>query len=108
MALKILIASPDRSFGEELSQALHDAGYSPLLAPSTAVAAFIVQDEKCPIAVLDCDLPDPGPAYLAAELRARFSDLRIIFIHPGENGAEMVEVNPARDIELPRPFLCPE
>jgi DNA-binding response OmpR family regulator/REP element-mobilizing transposase RayT len=108
MDLKILIATPDRSLGEQLSRALHEAGYAPLVAPSTAEAAFIVQDEKCPIAVLDCELPDPGSAYLAAELRARFKDLRIIFIHPGESGTEMVEVNPARDIQLPRPFFLPD
>jgi len=108
MDLKILIATPDLRFGEEISQALQDANYVPLLVPSTAEAAFIVQDEKCRIAILDCELPDPGPAYLAAELRTRFSDLRIIFVHPGEDRAERIEINPTRDIDLPRPFFLPD
>jgi DNA-binding response OmpR family regulator/REP element-mobilizing transposase RayT len=108
MDLKILIATPDRSFGKQISQALQEANYSPLLAPSTAEAAYIVQYEKCPIAILDCDLPDPGPAYLAAELRDHFTDLRIIFIHPGKGSAEPFKINSALDIYLPRPFFMPD
>jgi len=108
MDLKILIATPDRSLGKQISRVLEEANYSPLLAPSTAEAAFVVQHEKCSIAILDCELPDPGPTYLAAELRARFNDLRIIFIHPGEGSPERIDVNPTRDIYLPRPFFPPD
>ncbi|MFC1997528.1 transposase [Chloroflexota bacterium] len=108
MALKILIATPERTFGEKISKALQESGYSPMVVPSTAEAAFIVQYEKCPIAILDCDLPDPGPAYLAADLRAHFEDLRIIFVHPGNSNAEKIEINPARDIYLPSPFFMPD
>jgi DNA-binding response OmpR family regulator/REP element-mobilizing transposase RayT len=108
MDLKILIATSDRILGEKIQQALEEANYSPILAPSTAEAAFIVQYENCPIAILDCDLPDPGPAYLADELREQNNDLRIIFIHPGEGRASQVEVNSPRDICLPQPFFLPD
>ena len=101
MVSRILIATPDSTFGEEIQQALEEANYSPILAPSTAEAAFIMQFEKCPIAILDCDLPNPGPAYLANELRTQNKDLRIIFVHPGEGSAEQVEINTPRDIYLP-------
>ncbi len=78
------------------------------LAPSTAEAAYIVQDEKCPIAILDCELPDPGPAYLAAELRNHFSDLRIIFIQTGQGSPETFDNDSVLDINLPRPFFMPD
>ena len=84
MDIEILIATPEQSFGEQISQALKEAGYYPLLVPGIAEASFVVRDEKCPIAILDCNLPDPGTAYLATELRARIEDLRIVFIHRDE------------------------
>ena len=36
MDIKILIATPNRSFGERISQALQEAGYYPLLVPGIA------------------------------------------------------------------------
>lgn len=104
----MLIATPERSFGEQISQALEETGYYPLLVPGIAEAAFVGRDEKCPIAILDCSLPDPGIAYLAAELRARNKDLRIAFIHRDECDGKPIEINGKRDINLPQPFFLPD
>jgi REP element-mobilizing transposase RayT len=108
MGFKILVASPDRNLGEQISQKLREANFSPLLASSVAEAAFITQGEKCTIAVLDCQLPDPGPDYLAGSLRANFDDLRIIFIHTEDKGTESNKINQARDLYLPSPFFIPD
>jgi DNA-binding response OmpR family regulator/REP element-mobilizing transposase RayT len=108
MGFKILVASPDRSLGEQISQKLREAKFSPLLASSVAEAAFIIQDEKCTIAVLDCHLTDPGADYLAENLHANFDDLRIIFIHSEEEGTESIKINQARDVYLPSPFFIPD
>ena len=108
MGYKILIASPDRSLGEQISKKLQEAKFSPLLASSAAEAAFIIRGEKCAIAVLDCQLPDPGPDYLAENLRAYFGDLQIIFIHSEDCVTESTNINQAHDIYLPSPFFIPD
>jgi len=108
MDLKILIVTPDRSFGGQITETLREANYYPILATSTAEATFIIEDEKCPIAILDCNLPDPGLNYLATELRLRFDDLRIIFIHTEDESTKPTKLNPARDINLPHPFFIPD
>ena len=104
MDQKILVATPDRDFGEEIKQALEEEDYSPLLTSNTAEAAFLVQFEKCPIAILDSELPNPGPKYLAAELRSYVNDLRIILIHPDDGRVDQIDNNSTFDISLPRPF----
>jgi len=108
MDLKILIVTSDRNFGEQLSQALQDAGHYPLFTAGIAEAAFVARDEKCPIAILDCNMPEPGTAYLADELRARIKNLRIIFIHPNECGDKTIKLDPPRDIDLPQPSFLPD
>ncbi len=108
MDIKILIATPDRSFGERISQALQEAGYYPLLVPGIAEATFVAQDEKCPIAILDCDMPNPGTTYLAAELRSHNQALRIVFIRQEDCNREPIEINRTRDLDLPQPFFLPD
>ena len=108
MDIKILIATPKKSLGEEISQALKEAGYYPLLVPGIAEASFVIRDEKCPIAILDCQMPEPGTAYLAAELRSRIKDLRLAFIHQDDCSSTQIEIDRALDIALPQPFFLPD
>jgi len=108
MKIKVLIATPERNLGEQISQGLREAGYYPLFVQSIAEAAFVAQEEKCPIAILDCDLPDPGISYLATELRSRIQDLRIAFIHQNDYDGQPIEINRALDIDLPQPFFLPD
>ena len=108
MGFKILVASPDRILGEQISQKLREANFSPLLATSAAEADFIIQGEKCTIAVLDCQLPDPGPDYLTENLRSYFNDIRIIFIHSENRAIESIKIHQARDVYLPSPFFIPD
>jgi len=108
MDIKILIATPKHSFGEQIFQAFQEAGYYPLLVPGIAEAAFVIRDEKCPIAILDCQMSEPGTAYLATELRSRIEDLRIAFIHQDDCNGTQIEIDPARDIVLPQPFFLPD
>ncbi len=103
-----MIVAPEPNFGEQISQALQEAGYFPLLVSGIAEATFVVRDEKYPIAILDCNLPDPGTEYLAAELRARIKDLRIAFIHREDCKGEQIKIQRARDIALPKPFFLPD
>lgn len=108
MDIKILVATPDHHLGEQISQALDEAGYHPIFVSGIAEATFVGQGKKCPIAILDCNLPDPGTAYLATELRARNDDLRIAFIRRGDCDGKPIEIRNKRDIDLPEPFFLPD
>jgi REP element-mobilizing transposase RayT len=108
MDLKILIVTPDRSLGEQILLALKHASYVPLLAQTIAEASFISQYENYSIAIIDCDLSEPGPAYLATELRNNLPDIRSIFIHKKGVNPDELGIHKSKDLLLPRPFFMPD
>ena len=104
MDLKILIATHVRSFGELITEALKEAGYTPIFVTSTAQAILIARDEKCPLAILDCNLQYPGTAQFARDLHAQVEDLRIVFVHLDESCDKPIGFDLGNDLELPHPF----
>ena len=73
----------------------------------SAEAITVARNEEFNIVVLDCKMPDPGTAQLAAELHAQIENLHIIFIHLDEGCDKGVSIDPELDVELPRPFYLP-
>jgi DNA-binding response OmpR family regulator/REP element-mobilizing transposase RayT len=108
MAMKVLVATPVRSFGELISQALQELNYFPLFVAGTAEALSVAQNEEFSIAVLDSNMLDPDAASFAAELRSQKADLHIIYIRLDEDSDKPVDMDSDTDIELPSPFYLPD
>jgi len=108
MSAKILVATPIRSFGELVAQALQEVGYYPLLVADVANALDALHVESFSLAILDCKMPPPGTEFLAMALREQSKDLRFIFLHPDDSCRENITVDPVLDLRLPQPFYLPD
>ena len=108
MSAKILVATPIRSFGELIAQALQEIGYYPLLVADVPNALDAARVEDFTLAVLDCEMPPPGTEFLAAALREQMRDLRLLFFHPDASCQESVTLRPGTDLRLPQPFYLPD
>jgi len=108
MDFKILIATQVQSLGELISESLKEAGYFPIFVTSTAQAILIARDEKCPIAILDCNLQYPGTAQFAADLHSQIENLRIVFVHLDDSCDKPDDFEFGNDILLPQPFYLPD
>ncbi len=108
MSAKILVATPIRSFGELVAQALQEVGYYPLLVADVANALDAARVEDFTLAVVDCEMPAPGTEFLAEALREQKRDIRLLFFHPDGDCREGITLKPGTDMRLPQPFYLPD
>ena len=107
MSLRILIATPIRSFGELISQVLQEVGYYPLLVADVANALDAIRVENVTLAVIDCKMPPPGTEFLATALRDQMPDLPLLFLHPDDSCNSAFTIS-SIDRKLPQPFYLPD
>ena len=108
MAAKVLIATPIRSFGELVLQALQEVGYFPLLVADVSNALIAAREDDPALAILDCKMPDPGSAFMVTALREQIHDLPLLLIYPDGSCPENIAIDPLIDVILPQPFYLPD
>ena len=108
MSTKILVATPIRSFGELIAQALQEVGYYPLLVADVPNALTAARDDDIALVVLDCAMPSPGSDFLAAALHEQKSNLHLLLLPSDGNYPQITAFNPQLDIRLPQPFYLPD
>ncbi len=109
MAKKILVATPHPAFGELLRISLEENGpYQVRLVQSGKEAQSIGARNSFAMAILDCDLNQPGVVDVARSLQDRIPDMRLMVI-PLESDGSLPDLDGVRvDGTVSRPYYLPD
>jgi PAS domain S-box-containing protein len=103
-AARVLIIDDEIAVAEGLSEVLGEEGNTTMIASTAAEGELLAERFRPDFVLVDVGLPDANGADLAARLRRRYPDLRIVIISGHADAAGLL-LDDARIRFLQKPFL---